>query len=143
MNKYINIKKSRDIQISPFYSRTADELGDLKILLIRLIRLWFSGEHNQRKINRALNIKYGYFRGCKINEAIDELLILIRSYNPFLSINLPNDIQISNDEKYIIQLIFPNVVSKKDELDLTKNFVSEKEREALVHLAKVVNLSLI
>ena len=141
MNKYINIIKSRDTQISPFYSGADDELGDLKTFLIRLTRLRFSGEHN--KINRALNIKYGYFRGCKINEAIDELFILIRFYNPFLSINLPNDSQISNDEKCIVQLIFPNVVSKKDELGLTKNFVSEKEREALVHLAKVVNLSLI
>ena len=50
MNKYINIIKSRDTQISPFYSGADDELGDLKTFLIRLTRLWFSGEHNKRKL---------------------------------------------------------------------------------------------
>ena len=113
MNKYININKSRDTQISPFYSGTADELGDLKTFLTRLTRLSFSGAHNKRKTNRALNNKYGYFRGCKINEAIDELFILIRFYNPFLSINLVNDSQISNDENALSSLYSLMLYPKK------------------------------
>ena len=142
MNKFKNINQGKDTQLSTFCLGSSDELVELKASLIRLIRLWLVGEYSQRKINRGLNIKYGYFRGCRIGKALDELFILIKFNNPFLLINRPNDQQITYDEKCIAQLIFPACLSSKDELVIIKNFVPEKESEELVRLAKEVNLSL-
>ncbi len=141
MNKLININQGKDTQLSTFCLGSGDELVGSQASLIRLIRLWFVGEYSQRKINRDLNIKYGYFRGCRISKALNELFILIKFYNPFLLINRPNDLKISNDEKCIAQLIFPTYLSSNDELVIIKNFVPEKESEELVRLAKEVNLS--
>tara|TARA_S200000501_G_C20593248_1_gene642520 strand:+ start:96 stop:527 length:432 start_codon:yes stop_codon:yes gene_type:complete len=143
MNKFIKINKGKPSHNSSFGSGTTDEFNDLKVFLLRLIRLWFAGESNLTTISRDLNIKYGYFRGCRLMKALNELFIFIKSYNSLLLINHLNDIQISNDEQCLTQLIFPNLESKKGELGATKNFVPEEERELLVRLAKAVNLSLI
>ena len=127
MNKFIKINEGKPSNISFFGLGTTDESNALKALLLRLIRLWFSGESNLTRIRRDLNIKYGYFRGCRLMKSLNELFILIKFHNPFLSINHCNDIHISNDEQCLVQLIFFNLESKKVEPGTTKNLFQKKK----------------
>ena len=142
MNKYSNIESEQDVTISFFCLGSSDKLDESKFSLINLVRLWFSGETCRRKMNRVLTIKYGYYQGCKIKKSINELFILINFYRPLLSINCPNHPYISNDEKHITQLIFPDLTPSNDTSSISNHFVPEKEREKLIWLAKSVNISL-
>ena len=142
MNKFFSSSRTKNAIVNSFCLSTSDELAEFKAHLIKLTRLWFIANNDLRKINRDLTMKYGYFQGCKISKALNELLTFITFYKPFLSINSPSHPKLSDDEKCIIKLIFRSFVCEKEEFNIIQNLVPEKQSKTLVRLAEAVNLSL-
>ena len=142
MSKNITTDSEQGAEIIFFQLDTCNGPNILETSLISWVRLWFSGEYFRRKMNCTLNIQYGYFRGYRISKSINELFLLINLYRPFLSINCLNYPKISNDEKGIVQLIYPNLFVNSDNFNIVKKFVPESEFQTLVRLAKAVNFSL-
>ena len=112
------------------------------MFVIDLARLWFSGEKNRQEIARDLNVRFGYFKGCKVSRSIDELFSFIFLYQPLVLVNPSNFMRVSNDERRIAQLVFPAFNSYKKSFEIAQSFVPKTEIEKLLNLAKIANYSL-
>lgn len=143
MNKHKGIYKKKNLQIkSAYFQKNKTQLGQLQVLVIDLARLWFSGEHSRQEVFRNLNIKFGYFNGCKVNLSINEMFSFIYLYKPMIFFNSPDCAQITYDEKHIAELIFPAFNFDKSSINVAQNFVPKAKTETLISLAKTVNLSM-
>ena len=124
------------------YLKNKTQVGQFQVFVIDLARLWFYGEHSRREVSRNLNIKFGYFNGCKVNLSVNDMFSFIYLYTPVMFFNPPNCAQTTNDEKHISELIFPTVNSEKRIMNTAQNFVPEAKTETLISFAKTVNLYL-
>ena len=143
MTKFTRIDKDQYLAASNlFHFSNRDQLRKLDILLVSLIRHWFSEKQGSKKIDRVLNIRFGYFHGYKLSNAITELLNLILLYQPTLIISHSGHAFVSNNEKNITELVFPPFNSNQAVLKTARIFVPESETVNLVKKAKNVNFLL-
>ena len=142
MNKHTGIYRKKTPQINSVYLKNKTQVGQFQVFVIDLARLWFYGEHSRREVSRNLNIKFGYFNGCRVGLSVNDLFSFIYLFKPMIIFNSPNCAQTTHDEMQIAELIFPASKSDKLNLNTAQNFVPEAETETLVSLAKTVNLSL-
>ena len=143
MNKHTEIYKKKNLQInSVYFKKNQNQLGQLQVFVIGIARLWFSGENSRRDVVRYLTIKLGYFNGCKVSHSINNLFKFIYFYKPMIFFNPSNCMKITDDEKHIVELIFPVFNSDQRDLITAQSFVPKAETKKLVSLAKLVNFYL-
>ena len=124
------------------FQNNKGQLRQLEFFVIDLARLWFSGENFRREVDRNLNVKFGYFNGCRASLSINNMFSFILFYKSVIVFNPYNCTEITNDEKCIAELIFPSFGSDKGDLTVAQNFVPKAETVKLVRLAQMVSCSL-
>ena len=74
-----SFKKSCQIS-SVNFQNNKGQLRQLELFVIDLARLWFSGENSRREVDRNLNVKFGYFNGCRASLSINNMFSFILFY---------------------------------------------------------------
>lgn len=143
MTKFTRIDKDQYLAASNFFHfSNRDQLRKLDILLISLIRHWFSEKQGSKKIDRVLNIQFGYFHGYKPGKTITEFVNLILLYQPTLIIRHSGHVFVSNNEKIMTELVFPPFNLNQVVLKTARIFVPETETVNVVKKVKNVNFLL-
>ena len=142
MNKHIDITKEKIFESHGINFKNTSTFNDLELFVIGLARLWFSGEHLRREIDRDLTVQFGYFKGFKVNRSINEFFSLVSVYHPTMFANYPNYAYVNHDEIGILKLIFPKYNCGQDISAIARIFVPATEIGNLIRLAKNVNISL-